>query len=235
MIVTRAEWGARDPRSRPAFPGQSKGLGVHYNGPALGLVGGCRDGRDCADAVRGTQAFHMDTRGWADIAYNWLVCASCGRVYEGRGWDVRSAANGTRRGNDRFHAVMILIGQGEPITDEAKAAVIAVQRRHRRRYGTHRLRAHGSFKPTRCPGTATKRWLRRGAPKPLQPDDQKEATDVWTPVKARDRSEIWAVGPTVFHVSGPSQYRELLDTGLLTRPRPTELSGATLTRLVGKE
>ena len=45
---------------------------------------------------RAWQAFHMDDRGWSDIAYNSGVCPH-GVRFEGRGARVRSGANGTER------------------------------------------------------------------------------------------------------------------------------------------
>lgn len=40
--------------------------------------------------VRLTQTFHIESRKWSDIAYNFLV-GSDGNVYEGRGWGVVGA------------------------------------------------------------------------------------------------------------------------------------------------
>lgn len=169
-LVTRKQWGARDPRHVTKLPRNPKGFGVHYNGPALGLSD-CNDGVDCAEAVRGTQNYHMDQKGWSDIAYSFLVCPSCGRVYQGRSWDVRTAANGTNRGNDNWHAVMVLIGDDEPITDAAKYGVLWLQRKHAQRYNTDRLKPHRRFKSTACPGKPTTDWLKEGAPRP---DEEEE-------------------------------------------------------------
>ena len=44
----------------------------------------------CVLKVRAAQTFHIEFRGWDDIAYNFLVGGD-GNVYEGRGWDVRGA------------------------------------------------------------------------------------------------------------------------------------------------
>jgi peptidoglycan recognition protein len=35
--------------------------------------------------VKGFQDYHMDTNGWSDIGYNFLVGGD-GNIYEGRGW-----------------------------------------------------------------------------------------------------------------------------------------------------
>jgi hypothetical protein len=173
-VVTRAQWGARAPRSRTGLSG-SNGLVAHHNGPRLHLTADCDNGRRCKAAVQATQRFHMDVRGWQDLAYNFLVCPSCGRIYEGRGWGNRSAANGTNTGNSWGHAVMVLIGEGEPLTTPAKKALTAVAAEHRRRYGRHQWRTHDQFKATACPGPGIRSWVKSGAtvppdPPPLPPD-----------------------------------------------------------------
>ncbi|TMW41483.1 hypothetical protein DOY81_013436 [Sarcophaga bullata] len=40
--------------------------------------------------IRDIQSFHVDTQGWNDIAYNFLI-GSDGNIYEGRGWGVEGA------------------------------------------------------------------------------------------------------------------------------------------------
>jgi hypothetical protein len=40
--------------------------------------------------VRLIQQFHIESRKWNDIAYNFLVGADCS-IYEGRGWDIIGA------------------------------------------------------------------------------------------------------------------------------------------------
>jgi hypothetical protein len=109
-LVTRAQWGAR-PRKGTPTPLNPTGATAHWEGPHMGTF----PHDQCDDKVRGIQAFHMDGRGWSDIAYNALVCPH-GYVYEGRGPGVRSAANGTDAGNDADVAVCYLGGEGDPCT-----------------------------------------------------------------------------------------------------------------------
>ncbi|KAH9512608.1 Peptidoglycan-recognition protein SC1a [Bulinus truncatus] len=52
----------------------------------------CFSQSTCAAEVRGFQNFHMDTRGWNDIGYSFLVGGD-GSVFEGRGWDKISEEN----------------------------------------------------------------------------------------------------------------------------------------------
>lgn len=45
---------------------------------------------DWSAVVRSIWDFHVNTRGWADIGYNWLI-APTGQVFEGRGDDIQGA------------------------------------------------------------------------------------------------------------------------------------------------
>src|SRR5690606_32125478 len=94
-IITRAQWGARPPRSvhRIALP--TPRLWVHHSA----------DDRQGIAAVRAHQAFHMDSRGWSDIAYSFLIDAD-GNVFEGRGAGV--AGGHTAGDNTKSHAICLL-------------------------------------------------------------------------------------------------------------------------------
>ena len=64
-------------------PSRIVGIVVHHSGvanPPEGVV-----------AVRAYERYHMDTRGWNAIAYNWLVDER-GVIYEGRGPGIVSGA-----------------------------------------------------------------------------------------------------------------------------------------------
>ncbi|XP_054162259.1 peptidoglycan-recognition protein SC2-like [Oppia nitens] len=80
--VSRAEWGARTPKE-PAKPMVTPVLHAfihHTDDPPK-----CQNQSSCIDAVKWVQDFHMDTRGWDDIGYNYLLGGD-GRIYVGRGW-----------------------------------------------------------------------------------------------------------------------------------------------------
>lgn len=156
--IKRKNWGAAAPRRTPRrlLQVQSRGIVVHYE-----AVDSSMDTHDkCDDRVRRTQRFHQETRGWSDIAYNWLVCRH-GVIYEGRGWGVRSAANGTDEGNDGYHAVCYLDDdqRGTDLTAAAAAAIGVVVRE----CGAHgfgsEVRPHSSLKPTACPGEELREWI----------------------------------------------------------------------------
>ena len=155
LLITRAEWGARRPAGSIGTIAP-EGITVHYNGPAFG--GFPWDHGRCAQMVRGTQAFHLDGRGWADIAYTACVCPH-GFVFEGRGTRQRTAAQGTNAGNARSLALMFLAGEGEPLTDEARAVAIWWANEIAR---TPLRWAHRDWHSTACPGAPLTAWKGTG-------------------------------------------------------------------------
>lgn len=169
-LVTRSQWGARPPRSTTSLS-KPQGLAVHWNGPPMGLT---THGK-CPGAVKSIQRFHMDTRKWADVAYNFLICPH-GVIFEGRGWGRRSAANGTNVGNSWGHAAMVMVGERESVPSAVYAALGRLNAEHRRRYGRSQLRPHSSFKSTVCPGPVLTDWVRQN-PNPAAPTTYKPASE----------------------------------------------------------
>jgi len=80
-IVSRAEWGARNPTSTTAISRPVPRYFVHHTEGSS-----CTTQAACVSIVKGIQNYHMDSNGWADIGYNFLV-GEDGNAYEGRGWD----------------------------------------------------------------------------------------------------------------------------------------------------
>lgn len=173
-LVTRAEWGARAPRSRPVrtLTGPTRG---HWNGPTVthrGLTSW--DHAGCASLVRGIQNFHMDGNGWDDIAYNFVECPH-GYTFEGRGLNIRSAANGTNVANNSGHAIMCLAGENNRFSTEEKIGF-----RQAVRYISDKTDApdaaigHRDDKATACPGNERYDWIRHGMPVPSIPTGGKK-------------------------------------------------------------
>lgn len=145
-IITVKEWGGNAARSSTALPGRA-GLAVHWEGPKMGVF---RPDQYAA-AVRGIERFHEQTRGWTDIAYNWLFSPH-GQIFEGRGEFIRSAANGTNPGNASHEAACYIGGDGDPWTPAAEHALrTLITWRRSRGLGTE-VRPHSFFRPTGCPG-----------------------------------------------------------------------------------
>jgi len=166
--VTRGKWGARPPRAITELPWpQVDALAIHYSAAASD------ENPDYAARVRGIQDFHIDGRGWNDIAYNWLVSRT-GVIFEGRGWGVMSAA--TLGHNSHTYAVCFL-GADKPGRDDATAkgrkaiaeVLLEASRLSGKRlglahvqHGQHRTLAvggHRDFTSTDCPGDELYEWI----------------------------------------------------------------------------
>jgi hypothetical protein len=110
---------------------------------------------NCASRVRAMQRYHVEEKGWLDVAYNFMTCRH-GFVFAGRGFGVRSAANGTKDANDQYFAVCFLgddsAGRAD-VTPEAREALRQLIGEYRRRYPKAReVRPHSDFFATECPG-----------------------------------------------------------------------------------
>ena len=86
-IISRQEWGARPPKAVTLEPAVVE-LFLHHS-VGEGTTDADHDGDMGDDYMRAMQNFHMDGRGWSDIAYNFIGCPH-GVVYEGRGLRVRT-------------------------------------------------------------------------------------------------------------------------------------------------
>lgn len=81
-IVTRDEWLAEP----PAHPLDNMTINpVDKVIIAHTVTAECKTQAECSTRVRAMQVFHMATKKFDDIAYNFLVGGD-GLVYEGRGW-----------------------------------------------------------------------------------------------------------------------------------------------------
>jgi len=76
-IHSRADWGARSPRCFGGSQTPNRAT-IHHT------VTPTNDSMSVPARLRQIQAFHMFTRGWCDIGYNYLVSRD-GRVWRGRG------------------------------------------------------------------------------------------------------------------------------------------------------
>lgn len=158
---SRSAWGARSPKSRtPLSSNQTDAIVIHYSAAFSDELPIYKN------RVKGIQNYHMDSNGWSDIAYNWLVARN-GDVFEGRGWGVMSAA--TLHHNDHTQAICFL-GADRPnrddVTDKGRRAISELifdyehfsGRRVDRVHAQHAPRTklsvggHRDFVSTECPG-----------------------------------------------------------------------------------
>jgi hypothetical protein len=120
--------------------------------------------RNCAVRVRGMQRYHIEEREWLDVAYNHIWCGH-GFVFVGRGFGVRSAANGTTEANDRYLAVCFLgddsAGRAD-VTPQARQTLDLLIQEYRRRYPkATEIRPHSDFVATACPGDELRALISR--------------------------------------------------------------------------
>lgn len=154
IFVSRGEWGARPARNRNTniTPGNG-GVSVHH---VDAVKVAAPDHAECAGRVRGIQNYHMDSNGWADVAYSHLVCVH-GYVFEGRGEWTRTAANGTNPGNQNWYAVCGLTGGTESDYDVITPELIdafhhAIIRLRDLGGAAHAVNGHRDHLSTGCPG-----------------------------------------------------------------------------------
>lgn len=160
-LITRSEWGAWPARcSSPLNRDRLHGLAVHYSGMDADERA---DHANCASRVRGIQRFHMETRKWCDIAYSYVFCKH-GFVFEGRGPRLRTAAQGTNFGNDRFLAACFL-GDDTPVRDDVTPegrlalAQLRVHLLDLHPYADQTF-PHSHFTQTACPGDDLRNYIR---------------------------------------------------------------------------
>lgn len=161
-MESRSSWKARPPKyvNKGSMNKPSTG---HWNGPTVKVGGKTTwDHSKCASLIRGIQNFHMDSRGWADIAYNFIVCPHR-VIFEGRGFNIWNGANGTNTANRTSHAIMWLSGEDNPFTDGEKAAFReAVKLVSDKTLAPDKAVGHRDHKSTACPGDERYRWIQNG-------------------------------------------------------------------------
>jgi hypothetical protein len=155
----RTDWTkARAANAHPFEPSQVRGLCVHWNGPPV-PKSAFTDPRHYLEAVR---RFHVNTRGWSDIAYNFAVDQR-GDVWVLRGMRHRSAANGGRLVNARWVAVLAIVGRGQRPSSRMLDGIRRVAAKTRRAYPRRSaVTTHRAIRPepTACPGPDLTRWVR---------------------------------------------------------------------------
>jgi peptidoglycan hydrolase-like protein with peptidoglycan-binding domain len=156
--VSRSQWGARSAQgSMNSLSSTPKGSAIHWEGPEMGT----QDHSKCDDTVRGIQNYHMDTKGWSDIAYNILVCTH-GYQYEGRGKGKGSAANGTTQANYDWYAICALVGEGDPQPPELITGLQDAAASCRSWGASDGSVGHRDLTSTSCPGDELYKRVRNG-------------------------------------------------------------------------
>lgn len=170
-MITRAEWGARDPHNGCLSNRNMADVDtavVHYSDvvPPDDPAGAHDEATDgAAGQVRSIQAFHMDSRGWCDIAYHRLI-APDGAVYEGR----PLGAVGAHAAGHNHNTVGYCFLTNDTITDEAKSAFVAQLAADQAAAARTpwKVITHRSVCPTHCPGDTIAEWVGSGLSAPAE-------------------------------------------------------------------
>jgi len=96
-VFDRASWGANPAVCAPTYCTTTH-VAMHHTASAAEYHS--QSWAECASNVKATQIYHMVSRGWCDIGYNYLICPH-GDIFEGRGGgdDVRGAHDGFNCGS----------------------------------------------------------------------------------------------------------------------------------------
>jgi len=147
-IISRSKWGARAATSRDTTTwSQRTGFVVHHSAASA------------SQTVKQIQAFHMDTRGWSDIGYNFLIDRE-GHIYEGRGWTVVGAH--AKDHNTPNIGVCVIGDYTKSLPPEATLDALAwlYDEANRRKGSTLAVRTHRMVGSTACPGDKLHAWVR---------------------------------------------------------------------------
>lgn len=171
--LPRSAWGARAPRGSTALvASQVLGTALHWPGMAKPIdATGDIGKRRVASALRGWQNYHMDSRGWSDIAYC-IAVDQAGRAWTLRGLNIRSGANGDATVNRQYGAILLVLAPGEKPSAAMLATTRGVIADFRKRFpkGTA-IKPHSAVRPegTDCPGSAARAAIARGDFTPKTP------------------------------------------------------------------
>lgn len=150
-IYNREQWGARNWRefSRQGLPVEAF---VHHSGPENGRTLDTMN--EQIRTVQGFQNYHMDTHGWDDIAYHFVVFQWVGKTPMARAFKGRPSTHtpaAQEKHNTRTLAICV-VGNGdkEPMQANTRFMIETLIRR----YPTiMRIGGHRDVVQTSCPGS----------------------------------------------------------------------------------
>jgi len=104
-IITRSGWSANEAlrHGGSVYTGSIKAVFVHHS--ATGNKYSCAQ---APSVIRGIYRYHIKSRGWRDLGYNFLV-DKCGNIYEGRAGGVSRAVYGAHTLGFNSHTMGIAV------------------------------------------------------------------------------------------------------------------------------
>jgi len=222
-IVTRAEWGARKPKSTPqrVAIGARTATCTHHDGANVITI---RSFAEACARVRTDQNYHMDGNHWDDIGYNYLVISAPGvagvdgLIFEGRGRDVVGAH--CLNWNTPWVGIQVAIGGAQKPSPASLSSVRWLHDTFTTAAG-HALgkKIHSDGFPTACPGSELAVWVHAGMP-----------VGVAIPVKVAVITAVKAVWKAPAKVVAKITTRKLVvdgDFGPATKRRLQQWAGVT--------
>ncbi len=212
-VISREEWGARPARGIYVPHTPWRFTQHHTAGRRVQTL------EDGMAEMRFIQDFHMNGRGWQDIAYHFSVDDS-GRIYAGVPPQYRGTHTG---GNNTGNIGIDVFGNfeidGEYPTQESLDALVRIWSWLAFTYGVNpdSLFGHRDYKPTACPGrnfypdlpglrNGVRKLLGLGAPYALNPIPQPFSTEISPQAQIalaiRDDEEGVDIGSVVVRVNG---------------------------------
>ena len=172
-IILRSSWGAAKNTKcdSPTVVGETRGAVVHHTAGTNSYTQA-----QSASIVRATQAYHMKSRKWCDIGYNFLV-DKYGQIFEGRNGGVDKQVRAAHSGNAEVNTYAMGVSMMGTFATSAptEATKDAVVRLIGWRLGTggtpttgtytlggkklNRIAGHRDVVGTECPGAAAYAWL----------------------------------------------------------------------------
>ncbi|XP_074642080.1 peptidoglycan-recognition protein SC2-like [Tubulanus polymorphus] len=147
-VISRSAWGARSPKAVTKIRYTPRFAFIHHSDGSS-----CTSVYRCKRVVKGIQNYHINSKGWSDIGYNFLIGGD-GNVYEGRGWGVVGAH--VRGYNSRSIGICFLgnfmsTSPTSRAIDAAKALLECAVEKGKLKEN-YRLYGHRDAGSTSCPG-----------------------------------------------------------------------------------
>lgn len=177
--LPRSAWTSTSPGGSTMQVAEVVGCAVHW--PADPGAFGLQPAHNIARVLAAYRAFHVGpSRNYSDIAYQ-VAFDQNGRVWELRGINRRSGANGGTQVNRTWGAALFLVGPGE----EPSPSLLAAWRHWRNTRWLARypraaaVRGHQDVRPgggTACPGSIVQRLIDAGTLTTAPPATEEEDT-----------------------------------------------------------
>jgi hypothetical protein len=145
-IVTRAQWGARTAKNNSSVHTPNK-ITIHHTAGVNRITGGA--------GVKGIQDYHMNTKGWSDIGYHFLIDQD-GTIYQGRPENrVGAHVLNQNTGNLGVSLMGDFMTTAPPDAQMKAAAHLVRYLSKKYNIGLNRtnVKGHGERMSTDCPGT----------------------------------------------------------------------------------